>query len=113
MKSSSARRRAAHTLSPAEEKLLSEAGPLAAAPSGIYSILTNADFPYPTVRLSDSREVRVNQAAFANHRASPNRADRQAVMQAFFGALGGFSRTFGTTISGQAMCVDADMQTTM
>ena len=40
-------RRAAHTLSDAEEKILAEAGPLSGSPSNIFNILSNADFPYP------------------------------------------------------------------
>src|SRR6185369_5777854 len=36
-------RRAAHTLSDSEEKLLADMGPLAGAPSTIYGILANAD----------------------------------------------------------------------
>lgn len=92
-------RRAPHTLSPAEEKLLADVGPLAGSPSGIYNILTNADFPYPVVRLRDGTEVRINQANYSALRASRNRADREAVMSAYFEALGAFSRTFGTTMN--------------
>ncbi len=67
-------RRAPHTLTPSEEKILADAAPLAGSPSSIYNILTNADFPYPTVTLSDGREVKVNQADFSAYRASANRA---------------------------------------
>jgi oligoendopeptidase F len=93
-------RRAPHTLSPSEEKILADATPLAGAPSNAYTILTNADFPWPAVKFSDGREVKVNQANFSVYRASANRADRQAAMSAFFTALGGFSRTMGTTMNG-------------
>jgi oligoendopeptidase F len=94
-------RRRAHTLGAAEEQLLASAGPLAASPSDTYNILTNAEFPYPSVTLSDGRTVKLDQAAFSALRALPNRADRQTVMSAFFTALGTFSNTFGTTISGE------------
>jgi oligoendopeptidase F len=93
-------RREAHTLSPAEEKLLADAGPLAGAPQSIYSILTNADFPYPAVTLSDGTTVTVTQANFTAFRASPNRDDRQRVMAAYFQTLGKFGRTLGTTMNG-------------
>jgi oligoendopeptidase F len=93
-------RREAHTLSPAEEKLLADAGPLAGAPQSIYTILTNADFPYPTVTLSDGSTVTVTQANFTAFRASPNREDRQRVMAAYFQTLGRFGRTLGTTMNG-------------
>jgi oligoendopeptidase F len=92
-------RRAPHTLSPAEEKILADAGPIAGAPATIFNILSNADFPYPTVRLANGQEVRLTPASFTAHRASPVRADRQAVMAAYFGALGGFSRTYGASMS--------------
>jgi oligoendopeptidase F len=98
-------RRAAHTLSDSEEKILADAGPMAGSASSVYNILANADFPYPTVTLSNGRSVKLDQAAFADLRAVPNRADREKVMSAFFGALGGFSRTFGTTMNAEVQKV--------
>ncbi|MCC7010677.1 MAG: oligoendopeptidase F [Acidobacteria bacterium] len=92
-------RRAAHTLSPAEEKLLADAAPVAGASATVYTILSNADFPYPAVRLHDGREVTLTPAAFAAHRASRHRDDRALAMQQYFGSLGRFARTFGSTMS--------------
>jgi oligoendopeptidase F len=92
-------RRAAHTLSDAEEKILADVSPLAGAPTNIYTILANADFPYPTITLSDGKAAKVDQAGYSELRTSPNRADRQAAMSAFFNALGGFSRTLGVTMN--------------
>jgi oligoendopeptidase F len=98
-------RRAPHTLSASEEEILASAGPLAGAPSNAFNILSNADFPYPSVTLSDGRLVKLDQAAFADLRALPNRADREKVMSAFFTALGGFRRTYGTTLNGEVQKV--------
>jgi oligoendopeptidase F len=92
-------RRASHTLSDSEEKILADAAPLAGAPSNIYTILANADFPYPTITLADGKTIKVDQAGYSELRTSPNRADRQAAMSAFFTALGGFSRTLGVTMN--------------
>ena len=94
-------RRAPHTLGESEEKLLADVGPLAQAPAQSYSILTNADFAYPTVTLGDGRSVKINQAAYADLRALPNREDRERVMSAFFKGLGGYGRTFGATMNGE------------
>ncbi|MGE3704718.1 MAG: oligoendopeptidase F [Vicinamibacterales bacterium] len=94
-------RRAPHTLSDREERLLASVGPLAGVPSATYGILVNADFPYATVTLSDGTSVTVNQANFTAYRGVPNRSDRQKVMAAFFESLGSFSRTFGTTMNGE------------
>jgi oligoendopeptidase F len=98
-------RRAAHTLSEPEEKLLAESMPLAESPSNAYGIIANADLPYPTVTLADGKSVKLDQAAYNDLRALPNRADRQKVMSAFFTALGSFSRTFGTTMNGEVQKV--------
>jgi oligoendopeptidase F len=98
-------RRAAHTLSDAEEKLLADAGPLANNPSSLFNIFSNADFPYPTVTLSGGKSVKLDQAAYGELRALPNRADREKVMSAFFGALASYSRTFGTSMSGEVQKV--------
>jgi oligoendopeptidase F len=92
-------RRAPHTLSDGEEKILADAMPLAGSASNIYTILANADFPYPTIKTADGRSVKVDQAGYGELRASASRDDRKVAMTAFFNALGGFGRTFGTTMN--------------
>ena len=92
-------RRAPHTLSDAEEKILADASPLAASGQNIYSILTNADFPYPAVTLNDGRTVRVDAAGYAELRTLPDREDRARAMSAFLNTLGTFNRTFGTLMN--------------
>jgi oligoendopeptidase F len=94
-------RRAAHTLSDAEERLLASAGVIASAPSTTYGIFSDADFPYPSVTLSDGKSVRLDSSGFSLYRAVPNRDDRQKVMAEFFGALGKYHLTFGSTLNGQ------------
>jgi oligoendopeptidase F len=92
-------RRATHTLSDSEEKILADAMPLAASGHNIYNILANADFPYPTVTLNDGRTARVDPSGYAELRTLPNRADRQTAMSTFFTSLGGFQRTYGTMMN--------------
>jgi oligoendopeptidase F len=98
-------RRAAHTLNDAGEKLLADAGPALGTADNAYNILSNADFPYPSVALSDGCNVKIDQANFTALRALPVRADREKVMSTFFTALGSFSRTYGTTMNGEAQKV--------
>jgi oligoendopeptidase F len=90
-------RRAEHTLTPPEEKLLADSTLVANGASSTYGILANAEFPYPSVTLSDGKTVKLDQAAFNLYRTLPNREDRQNVMSAFFSALGSFRGTYGTT----------------
>jgi oligoendopeptidase F len=92
-------RRKAHTLTAREEELLAQAGPVVAGPGSAASILLNADLPWPVITTSDGRDVRLDVAGFSVARASASRADRQKAMEAFFGALGSFRRTLGTTMN--------------
>jgi oligoendopeptidase F len=94
-------RRAPHTLSDAEERLLASAGVIVSAPSTTYGIFSDADFPYPSVTLSDGKSVRLDSSGYSLYRAVPNREDRKKVMSEFFGALGKFHGTFGSTLNGQ------------
>jgi oligoendopeptidase F len=92
-------RRRAHTLSNEEEKLLAGASVMASGPSSAYGIFADADFPYPSVTLSDGKSVKLDKASFALQRASPSRDDRQKVMEAFFSALGKYRATFGSMMN--------------
>jgi len=92
-------RRRAHTLNDAEERLLAGAGVMAGAPASIFGIFADADFPYPTVVLSDGKSVKLDKAAFSLYRASSSREDRQKVMSALFGALGTYSGTYGSLLN--------------
>ncbi len=92
-------RRRAHTLSNAEEKLLAGSSVMASGPSSVYGIFADADFPYPSVILSDGKTAKLDKAAFTLHRGSLSREDRQKVMEAFFTALGKYRATFGSMMN--------------
>ncbi|HOH07132.1 MAG TPA: oligoendopeptidase F [bacterium] len=91
-------RRKAHKLSAEEEKIVAEAGLMSDAAYSTYSIFSNAELPYPQVKLVDGTSVLVDQAGYGRYRALPNREDRERVFQAFFSTLGQFRRTFGTQL---------------
>ncbi len=92
-------RRRAHTLSNAEEKLLAGSSVMASGPSSVYGIFADADFPYPSVILSDGKTAKLDKAAFTLRRGSLSREDRQKVMEAFFTALGKYRATFGSMMN--------------
>ena len=92
-------RRRAHTGSEAEEKLLANSKIISSGPSAAYNIFSIADFPYPSVVLSDGKTVKLDQSAYTFYRASANREDRQKVMAAYLGALGGYRGTFGSLMN--------------
>ena len=74
----------AHTLSEKEEKILAEAGLMADGPSSIYSVFSNAELPFPEIELSDGTVAKLTKAGYTQYRAVSNRADRQAVFDAFW-----------------------------
>ncbi len=90
-----------HTLNEAQENLIAEAGRMAGTAQETYSILSNADLPYPTVKLSDGEEVRLDASGYSVNRARPNRDDRILVFESFFGAINEYGRTFGTQLYGE------------
>jgi oligoendopeptidase F len=94
-------RRKEHTGSASEEKIIADASLMADAPSSIFGIFADADFPYPDVTLADGKTVKLDKAAFALYRAVPNREDRKKVFAAYLGRLNEYARTFGTQLYGE------------
>ena len=56
-------RTAAHTLSPDEEQLLASAGTPLSGPQDIRDQLAASDIPRPTVKLSDGKDIRLDDPA--------------------------------------------------
>ncbi|HLP07058.1 MAG TPA: oligoendopeptidase F [Opitutaceae bacterium] len=94
-------RNAPHTLGAEAESVLSSVGMIADAPSSLYGVLANADLPWPKIKLSDGSEALLNQAGYTRWRAVSNRADRQAVFEAFWGKMKEYERTFGVALFSQ------------
>jgi oligoendopeptidase F len=94
-------RRQAHTLSEPEEKIIADAGLMSSAPSDVYGVFTNADFPFPTITLADGTTRKLDLATFSVSRSLPNREDRKKVFDAFFGAMGDYRGTIGTALNAE------------
>jgi oligoendopeptidase F len=87
-----------HTLSTGEERVVAEAGAVTGAGHDAFSVLVDADLPYPTIKLSSGKEVRLDQSAYEVQRASTVRADRDRAFEGFLGALREFRGTAGVTL---------------
>ncbi len=94
-------RAAPHTLGAEAEGVLSAASLITGSPTSFYSILANADILWPTIKLSDGTEARLDQAGYTKWRAAANRADRQAVFEAFWKKFREYERTFGVSLYSQ------------
>ncbi len=87
-----------HTLGAGEERVAADAGDLEGVGGEVFTVLENADLPWPTVKLSTGEEVRLDTAGYSLARASRSRDDRDKVFSAFFGAVKTYERTIGATL---------------
>jgi len=94
-------RAAPHTLDNTGEALVARFGLMSHAGGSVYSILTNADIPWPTIKLSTGEEVRLDASAYTKYREVAERDDRKRVMDAFFGTFKIYERTLGVTFYSQ------------
>ena len=90
-------RMAPHTLDQKGEALIANFGMATTAAGAVYSTLSDADMPWPKVKLSDGTEVVLDQTAYTQYRALNNRADRKLVFDAFWAKWKEFERTYGVT----------------
>ncbi len=91
-------RRRPHIGTDAEEKLLAASSVISSGPSNTYNIFSNADFPHPSITLSDGKATKLTSSEYELQRGSASRADREKVMSAFFNTLGAYRGTFGSTL---------------
>jgi len=90
-----------HRLSEKEERILAEASIMAAGPYEIFQVFSDADLPYPTIRLSDGSEALLNKAGYAKYRVLADRQDRRRVFEAFWGAIASFRSSLAAQLNAQ------------
>ncbi|HEU0200415.1 MAG TPA: M3 family oligoendopeptidase, partial [Burkholderiaceae bacterium] len=94
-------RAAPHTLDAAGEALVARFGDLNDTGDSIYRALSDADMPWPKIKLAAGEEITLDQTAYTKHRAAPSRDDRKQVMDSFFGTWKTYERTVGATLYAQ------------
>jgi oligoendopeptidase F len=92
-------RLALHTLSPDVEQLLAAVGTPLAGPQDIRDQLAASDMPRPTVKLSDGRELRLDDQGYTLARGAPDRADRKTVFDQFWGSYKAFENSLGASLA--------------
>jgi oligoendopeptidase F len=93
-------RMAPHTLGAEAEGVLAASSNVTGAPQTIYTLLANADLPWPTVTLSDGKQVRLDSQGYTATRDVANRDDRKKVFETFFGKWAEYKKSFGATLAG-------------
>ncbi len=95
------RRRKAHILSRAEEKLLASAGEMAGAPSKIYSTFANADMTYPDAVDKDGNTHPLSSGTFVLLQESEDRILRKSAYENVYHTLGKFKNTAASILDAQ------------
>lgn len=101
-------RRAPHTLDTAGESILAATSLVTSGPGDIYNLMANSDMPWPEITLSTGETVTITQAGYSRYRQAPNREDRKAVFDAFWGTWGEYENTYGAIYSAQLQGLQLD-----
>ena len=94
------RRKKAHILSDAEEKILAAAGEIAKAPSDIGSVFRNADLKFPDV-VVDGKNYKLTQSSFIPLMQDSDVNVRRAAFETFYNTFKGFSNTTAAFLDAQ------------
>lgn len=97
----SLRRRKAHTLSAAEEKLLAAAGEMAKAPDTIYGSFVDADMIFPDAVDAEGKKHQLTQATFVSLEESPDRVLRRSAYEGFYDSFAKFQNTSAAILNAQ------------
>lgn len=87
------RRRRAHILSPAEEKLLAAAGDMGQAPETIYSMFNDADIVFPDAIDSEGKAHPLSQATYISCLESEDRVLRKSAFENLYKTYGAWKNT--------------------
>ena len=95
------RRRKAHTLSAAEEKLLAAAGEMARAPQGLFGALNDADMKFPEAVDGEGKKHQLTQGSFVALEQSPDRELRKSAYEGMYGTYQNFKNTSASILNAQ------------
>ena len=95
------RRRKAHTLSAAEEKLLAAAGEMAGAPDDIYGMFADADIKFADAVDSQGNHYPLRQGNFVSYEESPDRELRKSAYENLYDSFNNFKNTAAATLNAQ------------
>lgn len=91
----------AHILSPAEEKLLANAGDMASQASNVFSLLNDADITFNDAYDSQGTSHPVTHGSFIPLMMSTDRTLRESAYESLYAAYRQFRNTFAATLGAQ------------
>ena len=95
------RRRKAHTLSAAEEKLLAAAGEMSQTPDTVYTALADADLTFRDAVDAEGNAHPLTQGTFVQLEESPDRTLRKSAYENLYDGFAAFKNTAAAVLNGQ------------
>ncbi len=95
------RRKKAHVLSPAEEKLLASAGELSQAPDTIYGMFADADIRFDDALDANGEAHTVSQATFVPIQTGADRVLRKNAYESLYSGFANFKNTAAALLNAQ------------
>ena len=96
------RRRRAHILSPAEERLLAMAGELSENPDNIFSMLNDADLTFPDAIDAQGEAHHVTHGSYIPMMYGSDRTLRKSAFESLYGVYESHKHTLAATLAAQA-----------
>ncbi|MBQ3491172.1 MAG: oligoendopeptidase F family protein, partial [Oscillospiraceae bacterium] len=95
------RRKKAHVLSPAEEKLLAAAGEMSQTPDTVYGMFADADIKFADALDKDGNPHTVNQGTFVPIQSGPDRVLRKNAYESLYQGFANFKNTAAALLNAQ------------
>lgn len=96
------RRRKAHILSAAEEKLMAAAGEMSQTPINTFNSFINADLKFPDAVDGEGKQRPLSQGTFITYQENADRALRKSSYENLYGTLKNFRNTAASLLNAQA-----------
>lgn len=100
------RRKKAHILSEAEEKILALTGEMGQSPENIYSMFSDADLRFPDAVDKDGKTHQVTHGSYIPLVQSEDRVLRKSAFESMYGTFDKFKNTCAATLSAQIKSVN-------
>ena len=106
------RRKKAHILSNAEEKIMAAAGEMAQAPDEIYGLLNNADMTFPDITDSNGKQLHVTHGSFIPLLQNSDVKVRKAAFESLYSTYDSLKNTSAALLAAQMkqLQFNADMR---
>lgn len=89
-----------HVLSPKEEALLAQMGEVANSPESTYSMLSDADIKFPSIKDEENNDIEITHGNFIPLMESKDRRVRKEAFEGLYHRYYDFKNTFASTLNG-------------